>query len=115
KRVSVVEIMGDIIRDMVSINRAHFLKLLADNGVEVMTDTEVTEITGEGVIVSAKDGKRGEVKADTVVLAIGLKSEDSLSAALTGRVSAVYPIGDVVKPRKVINAMWEGYRKARLV
>jgi 2-enoate reductase len=115
KRVTIVEIMGAIIRDMVSINRAHFLKLLADNGVEVLTDTEVMEVMGGGVTISGKDGKGGEVRADTVVLAIGLKSEDKLSVALTDRVSQVYLIGDVVKPRKVINAMWEGYRKARLV
>ncbi|MFC1987976.1 hypothetical protein ACFLVH_05490 [Chloroflexota bacterium] len=50
-----------------------------------------------------------------MVLAVGLKAEEKLSGALADKVSEVYTIGDCVEPRKVINAMWEGFHTARLI
>jgi len=34
---------------------------------------------------------------------------------LKDKVSEIYVIGDYVEPRKVLNAIWEGYRFARLI
>ncbi|MFH1775766.1 MAG: FAD-dependent oxidoreductase [Chloroflexota bacterium] len=115
KRVTVIEILDSIIGDMVSISRAHFLKLLADNKVRVLTGTTVREITDDGVIVAGKSGKERPLKADTVVLAIGLRSDSKLAEALKDKGPEIYAIGDVVEPRKIINAMWEAYGLARLI
>jgi len=50
-----------------------------------------------------------------IVLAIGLKPNNELLGALNEKVPEVYSIGDCSEPRKVINAIWEGYRIARLI
>ena len=53
--------------------------------------------------------------ADTVVLAVGLKPNNGLWETLSGEVREIYAIGDCVKPRRVLNAIWEGFRTARLI
>jgi hypothetical protein len=55
------------------------------------------------------------MQADTIVLALGLKPNNGLVEGLAGKTSEVYPIGDCTEPRKVINAIWEGFRIARLI
>jgi len=102
-------------RDMFSVNREHLLKLLGDAKVEIFTDTGILEITDEGVAVADRNDKRSMLKASTVVLALGLKPDGALFEVLKDRVPEIYAVGDCVEPRKVINAIWEGFRAARLI
>ncbi|MBI2831985.1 MAG: FAD-dependent oxidoreductase, partial [Chloroflexi bacterium] len=115
KKVTVVEILDGIMRDMYPINRAHILTLLAKTDARILTQTRVMEITGKGVIVADKDGKQSTLDADTVILAIGLEPENRLFEALQDKVPELYAVGDCAGPRKVMSAMWEGFRAARLV
>lgn len=114
KRVMVVEILDSVMRDMVTPNRMHLLKLLADANVEILTETTVLEITDGGVNIIDKCGKASALEADTVVLALGLKSDGRLLEA-SYKVPKVYGIGDCMKPRKTINAIHEGFRISRLL
>ena len=116
KQVTIVEILDSIARDVYTPNRQHLLKLLSESNVKMFTDTNVLEITDEGIIMADKSGKRNNLRADTVVIAVGLKSEDGkLPSALNGKIPEVYTIGDCVEPRKIINAIWEAFGAARLV
>ena len=115
KKVTIVEALEEIARDMCKPNRMHLLQLLKDEKVDILTESNVLEIKDEGVVIENKSGKRNTLSADTVVVAIGLKSNDELSEALRDKVPELYVIGDCVEPRKVINAIWEGFRTARLV
>ena len=115
KKVSIVEILDSVARDMFFVNRTHMLELLADNGVEILTQTSVAEITDDGVVIVDKDYKRTALETDTVVIALGLSSNKELEEALKDTVAETYAIGDCVGPRKVIDAVWEGFRFARLV
>lgn len=115
KKVTILEILDGIARDMSIDNRLHLLELLGKADMDILTETSVLEITDEGVIVADKHDKRSTLKADTVVLAVGLKPDDRLSEALADKVPEIYTIGDCVAPRKVINAIWEAFRTARLI
>ncbi len=114
KKVTLVEILNDILHDTFRINRTHLRKLLVDANIEVLTGTKVLEITDDGILIAEKYGERA-VKADTIVLAVGFKPIRNLSEALKGQVPLVYEVGDCLEPGKVINAIWDGFRKARLV
>jgi thioredoxin reductase len=46
---------------------------------------------------------------------VGLQAEDELVEQVGEGVPEVYAIGDCREPRKVINAIWEGFRAARLI
>lgn len=115
KRVTIVEILGSCARDMCMDNRQHMMQLLGEANVKILTNTTVSKISNEGITIANQNNEADTIKADTVVLAVGLKREDKLSEALTDKVSAeIHTIGDCVKPRKVIEAIWEGFRTARL-
>lgn len=115
KKVTIVEILDGVARDMFFVNRTHMLELLADNGVQILTQTRVAEITDEGVVIEDKDYKRTAIDVDTVAIALGLSPNRELEEALKDTVPETYAIGDCVGPRKVIDAVWEGFRFARLV
>ena len=115
KKVTIVEILNGVARDAHATIRIHLLELLADNNVNILTGTSVAEIMDDSVVLVDKSGKRSELENDTVVLALGLKSNRELEEALKGKVPETYVIGDCVEPRRVINAIWEGFRFARLI
>jgi thioredoxin reductase len=56
-----------------------------------------------------------ELKADSVVLALGFKSESPLRENLEGRVPELFAIGDCVQPRNILHAVWEGFHASRLI
>jgi len=115
KNVTIIEILGRIARDMHATSRQHILELLADSNAKIMTETSVAEIKDDSVVIVDKSGNRSELENDTVVIALGLKSNRELAEALQDTVPETYVIGDCVEPRKVINAIWEGFRFARLI
>jgi len=115
KKVTVVETCHSPARNIFSTNRVYLLKLLGDAMVDILTDTKVLEITEKGVAIAGKHDNRDILVADTVVIALGLKSNELLFNALKDKLPEVYTIGDCVEPRKVINAIWEGFRIGRLI
>ncbi|MFC1990812.1 FAD-dependent oxidoreductase [Chloroflexota bacterium] len=115
KKLTIVEILDSVARDMYWINRMHLLELLAEANVEILTETKVLEITDEGIAIADKYGKRNALAADTVLLALGLSPNEKLLGTLKGKAPEMYTIGDCVEARKVIDAIWEGFRTARLV
>jgi pyruvate/2-oxoglutarate dehydrogenase complex dihydrolipoamide dehydrogenase (E3) component len=115
KNVTIVEILDSVMRDVYSINRIHLEKMLTDRKVSILTHVEVREISDKGIAIADQWGKISTLKADTLVLAIGFKPDEGLLESLKEKVQEVYAIGDCVVPRRVINAVWEGFRIARLV
>ena len=53
-----------------------------------------------------------ELDADTLVLSYWRKSDRTLYDELKGKVKELYKIGDCVAPRRLINAVYEGYQVA---
>lgn len=115
KKVLIVEKLDSVAPDMYSINRMHLLELLAEANVIVRTGAEVLEITGTGLTVADKDGRKDALEAETVILCCGLKPGRNLLDSAKKLVPEVYAIGDCVEPRKVLNAIREGFRVARLI
>lgn len=114
RRVTVVEMLDRICKGEHRANLQHLVKLLSDTGVEVLTGSNVLEITAEGGVVAK--GKAGAiVKADTIVAAAGMRPETALYDALKAYLPNVCRVGDCVKPRRVMEAIWEGYRASRLI
>jgi 2-enoate reductase len=117
KKVSVVELLKRVMRrDAVpGSNRTYLEKLLREAGVKILTGVRVIEVTDDGVIIADNDGKQSTLKADTVVLAMGMSPNNGLFESLEDKIPEVYAIGDCVEPRRVLAAIWEGFRTARLI
>ena len=115
KKVTVVEMLPELMTGSLPVprmNQQMLLDLLALNKVKIITGARLQEITEEGVIVIAEAFKKA-IKADTVVLALGLKSDNTLYQAMAGKYARLYAIGDCQKPRNIMEALWEGYEVGR--
>jgi len=116
KRVTIVEMLERIIPDVFEANRQYLFKALAENGVCVLTDANLGRITDEGaVVVNKRRRYQADLKADTVVLAVGLKPENDLAKTLEGKVAEVHSIGDCHEPRKIMDAVWHAFYTARTI
>lgn len=113
--VTIVEIMDDVATNMYYINRMHLLKLLEEAHIKILTNHRVLEIANTGVTIADQLNNVTLLSADTIAIAAGMNSNDNLLKSLRDKVPEVYPIGDCVTPRNVMNAIWEGYRIARLI
>jgi len=115
KQVTLVEMLSELMAGFLSVplmNRMMLTDLLALNKVNVLTSVNIREITGEGIIVNTGDSGK-TIKADTVVIATGLKSDDGLYQALKGRFSTVYTVGDCREPRNIMGAIWDSFEVGR--
>jgi 2,4-dienoyl-CoA reductase-like NADH-dependent reductase (Old Yellow Enzyme family)/thioredoxin reductase len=111
KKVTILEMLGRIGADMVPMVITLLYRRLKELGVVMLTNAKVERITRNSVVYE-KDGKKQTVEADSVVLAVGSKSNRSLMEALKDKVPELYAIGDAEKPGKVLKAIHDGYRAA---
>jgi len=117
RQVTIVEEAGvdNVARDMFLGNRMHLLKLLDDSNVDILTDTKTLEITDKGVGIADKNGRKGNLRADSIMLSVDLKASDGAFQSLEGKVPEVYFIGDYVEPRKALGAIHDAFHAARQI
>jgi 2-enoate reductase len=111
KKVRVIKMRpGNVVaEDINPINRSALLEQLAHNRVTFLFDLTIREITAGGIVVNDRQGNRQTIIADSIVLALGSKLENKLVEQLKGEVSELYVVGDCISPRKVGEAMHEGF------
>jgi len=109
KEITVIEMMDIIARDMEKITRNLLLKRIQDLPIRVMENTVVKSFEKAEVILE-KNGKEEHLpKFDTVILTVGTRPVNGLSKEIKERGMEVYTIGDVLKPRKILDAIHEGF------
>ncbi len=113
KQVTVTTRGDSIIRDMDPISCLGFLERLSKYRLEIRTGLYLLEVADTGVVMFDRQGKRVELQAETVVLASGLSANISLFEDLCQQKELeVYGVGDCVEPRKIFDAIHEGYEAA---
>ncbi len=116
KRVTVVEMLEEILPKVFEANKQYLFKMLAESGVNVLTNTTLARISDEGAIVVDKHHRyEAELKADTVILALGLDSERDLLKALEGKVAELYSVGDCKEPGRIMDAVWDAFGTMRSI
>jgi 2,4-dienoyl-CoA reductase-like NADH-dependent reductase (Old Yellow Enzyme family)/thioredoxin reductase len=114
KEIVIVEMLNEVALDAVSGIRKLLLKRLNEKGVKVLTNSVIFEINTSGVsIINKKSNRRQSVNAENVVLSLGAKANDKLSRELNGKVKELHTIGDCVRPRRIIDAIYEGFHIGR--
>ena len=109
KRVTVVEMTKKAGADVGLTTKWVLMGELKRLGVKILTQTEAVGITPEGLQVENEQGP-GFIAADTIVLAAGSKSENSLADKIEDPVPEIHVIGDAKKPRNVLAAIREGFQ-----
>ena len=113
KKVSVVEIR-EIAWGIRPTLKLAYWEYLIKYGVYTYPNTVVDTITENGVIAIC-GGEIISLKADTVVLAVGSKSEGKLVNELKGLVPEVYTVGDCIEPRDALSAINEASAVGRII
>src|SRR5437870_7697252 len=117
KRVEVISPLFYVGQDIGVTSIAPLYRRLHTLGVVLTPGTELRAIEGSTVIVTnVYSGVERRIEAvDTVVLAAGSRSTDSLYRTLKGQVPELYAAGDCVAPRGVHQAILDGTRVARAI
>jgi pyruvate/2-oxoglutarate dehydrogenase complex dihydrolipoamide dehydrogenase (E3) component len=117
RRVEVVSPLFYVGQDVGVTSIAPLYARLYAKGVVLTPCSELRAVEGSTVIVAnVFSGAERRIEAvDSVVLATGSRSTDSLYRGLKGHVRALYAAGDCVAPRGVHQAILDGTRAARAI
>jgi len=112
KKVTVIEMLENIAHDMLRPQRWVTVQNLRNAAVRLETLAKAEEIVDGGVRV-ARNGGSEFFEADTVVLAVGVVPEKHLAEELERkRIGPVHVIGDCARPRRIADAIEEGFLTA---
>jgi 2,4-dienoyl-CoA reductase-like NADH-dependent reductase (Old Yellow Enzyme family)/thioredoxin reductase len=113
--VVVVELLAEIARDMETVTRKMTLQRLQKLPVTIHTSTRLARLEdGEAIVVA--EGSRAGVSLgsfDSVIVAVGHRSDDRLSAGLERVGLDVTVVGDAMRPGQIIDATRAGYDALR--
>jgi len=102
--VTILEMRDEIALDSMSEPRHLLLDRLREKRIEILTRAEVKEILDDGVVFTHNGQEETLHGAEYVILAMGARTQDALSAAIQDKVGEVYVIGDAREPRRILEA-----------
>lgn len=111
KYVTLLEMGKGFGRDLGPSTRWSMLSDLKQFHVEQFDRTKALAIQPNGVLVQS-DGQENFIPADTVVLAVGSRPNNTLYEELLGKIADLTLIGDALQPAKVYEAVQSAYRAA---
>ncbi len=113
KKVTVVDILPEeaLCLDAVDLIRVALFGLMKENGVE-RTQGSVRAITAAGVIVTLPDNTEAQLPADAVVIAFGLRPDESVVEPLLSVVPESYLVGDCRNVGNIIKANHDAFNIA---
>lgn len=114
KKITVIELLDELARGMPSIAKLPLLCHLEELGVTILMRAKVKEIRNGEVFVQHK-GSEKRVAANTVIIAVGSEPDTEFLEKVKGKVSEAYVIGDTLKPRRILEAIAEGFDIGRKV
>jgi thioredoxin reductase len=77
-------------------------------GIKLLLGSKCLKITNKGVVIE-KEGKQELVKADSILIAAGMKSNRTEAETLRHLAPEFRVIGDCSKPANVTEAIHDGY------
>ncbi|VUT25510.1 MAG: FAD-dependent oxidoreductase [Candidatus Methanolliviera sp. GoM_oil] len=110
KSATIVEMLKRIAPDIGPTTRWVTVKRIRDNPkIEIITEAKLLEITDAGAVIERK-GKKEMLEANTIVLAVGMEANKKLSKVLKDKIPKLHVIGDSVEPRKILEAIHDGWQ-----
>jgi 2,4-dienoyl-CoA reductase-like NADH-dependent reductase (Old Yellow Enzyme family)/thioredoxin reductase len=116
KKVTMIDMLPDVAPDMAIYTKWALNSKLAELGVKALLNHRITKMTGKRVVCEV-DGKETTFDSDAVVCALGLKPVRSVLENLREILEGIeiIPVGDVNSPRKIMQAIHEGFHAARRI
>jgi len=96
-------------------NRDHLLVLLKENNVNVLLNVKITKFTKNRIFYTQSDGAESCLDIQKIIVCSGMEPRKIDMHFIKNPHFKIVTIGDALKPRKVIDAVWEAYRLVRLI
>jgi 2,4-dienoyl-CoA reductase-like NADH-dependent reductase (Old Yellow Enzyme family)/thioredoxin reductase len=112
KEVILVEMREGIALDLVGHLQYFLNQRLKEKKVQVITSTKVLRCEPSGVWVEDSRGQRKLEGLDSIVTAVGAKSNNALALSLKGKGPEIFVVGDATQPREVLEALVEAEETA---
>lgn len=106
--VTLVEQLSQIGIQIEAMTRKILLQKLKKNNVQILTEHRLSKVSESGVFLKDKSGNELFLEADSVIIAVGNKPENTLLDKLKQVGLEVYQIGDCVDVRSAKEAIYEG-------
>ena len=110
KDVTVVEMLPVLASDMGFRDRLRLLLRITSLPINFITNARCSEIQKSGVMVMTQQGGKQFIGADTVVLAVGAKPNNSLFPLLQADGLKTHTVGDCRQGAKIADAIGDGFR-----
>ncbi|MBN1848543.1 MAG: FAD-dependent oxidoreductase [Deltaproteobacteria bacterium] len=111
KEITIVEMLPRIGANITPMTRPAVLGRLRKKGVQMLPGATCKEVSRNQVIVTDKAGQTLTLATDTVLMATGGKPNRALYEVLQDKVFEIHLIGDAVEPRRIMDAVHEGFIK----
>jgi 2,4-dienoyl-CoA reductase (NADPH2) len=105
RKITVVEILPEVLGKMKKLPKGRLLARLAAKGVGIITAARLTAIAADSVSLLHNNGEESTIKADTVLLAIHAEPQNQLVRELQGKVGLVAAVGDAAAPGNLGTAL----------
>ena len=107
--VIIVEVLPTLASDGDGDTQAYYDMKFSKNEVAVYTSTRIDRIENSAVVME-KDGETITLPIQSVVLAVGAKPVDKLYDELAAAGFSCVKIGDCMSPRRILDAVNEGFQ-----
>ena len=87
-------------------------KMDAVKNLSRLTETLCSKICSDGVKIITKGGNEDFLKADTIIIATGVKADKAYGMSFYGIATDTFLIGDCERPDKIMEAVFDGYTMA---
>jgi 2,4-dienoyl-CoA reductase (NADPH2) len=111
RNITIIDLLPRLAENVGKTSRWSLMKRLRLSDVELRPNTKLLEITDDAVLVETEDGNQS-IPADTVIMAVGAVPVDELTREVGGNGVEVITIGDAKEPRKISDAILEGFEAA---
>jgi 2,4-dienoyl-CoA reductase (NADPH2) len=111
RNITIIEMVGRLATNVGKTSRWSLMKSLRLEGVNLRPNTTLLEIHDNKVTVKTGD-KVEEIPADTVIMAVGAVPRNRLATEAQGKGIKVVTIGDALRPRRITEAVLEGFQEA---
>lgn len=113
KKPVIIEALEEVAKEEPNNMKRFLLQVFKDNDVPIYVHSTLKEIHADGTIDVMQNGEIKTLGAfDNVVIAVGMKSVNTLEKKLEKIVDEVYVVGDACSARQALEAIEEGYQAA---
>lgn len=114
KQVQIIEALDKIMAvngPLCSANKEMLERLIPFNGIKVQCGAKVSSFK-DGVLTADVNGETKTYSADSVVLCVGYRSENTLYETVKYDIDELYLLGDARKVSNIMYAIWDAYEVA---